>query len=168
MEKTTGKNEENKKTTFNPLNPDDCVRALFTNYTSNVEECRFYSDSAESKCLLDPYSRRSWNCNGRCFVNGYRCEYISDVFSLRNSAEEINSLISLIGQEGTNIIGNLGWSIMTQEEVSAVSGIKREEIPFKLSVLKLLELVSEKDGKLRLTDLGRIVHDYLLVQKYLI
>ncbi|MFB0559747.1 MAG: hypothetical protein ACETWM_00755 [Candidatus Lokiarchaeia archaeon] len=168
MENTTGKTEENKKTTFNPLNLDDCFRALTTNYTSNAGECQFYTDSAESKCLLDPYSRRTWNCKGRCFVNGYRCDYISDVFSSRNSAEEINSLISLIGQEGTNIIGNLGWSIMTQEEVSAVSGIKKEEIPFKLRVLKLLELVSEKDGKLRLTDLGRIVHDYLLVQKYLI
>ncbi len=167
MENIAGKNEVTKEITFNPLIPNDCARALITKYTSKAGECYFFSNSVESQCLLDPYSRRSWNCDGRCFVNGYRCEYISDAFSSRDSAKEINYIIALIGQEGTTIIGNLGWSIMTPEEISAVSCIKNEEIPFKLHVLKLLKLVSEKEGRLRLTNRGRTVHDYLLAKKYL-
>lgn len=167
LENIAGKNEATKKITFNPLIPDDCARALVKKYTSKAGECYFFSNAVESQCLLDPYSRRSWYCDGRCFVNGYRCEYISDAFSSRNSAKEIYYIIALIGQEGTTIIGNLGWSIMTPEEISAVSGIKNEEIPFKLHVLKLLKLVSKKEGRLRLTNRGRTVHDHLLAKKYL-
>nr|MDO8082618.1 hypothetical protein [Candidatus Freyarchaeota archaeon] len=164
MENAIGKKQENKTKTFDPLIPDDCVRALISGYTSNVGECRFFSESVESKCFLDPYSRRAWNCNGRCFINGYRCEYISDAFSLKNSVEEIYFLMSLIGQNGTNIISSLGWSVLSLEEVLAVSGIKKEEATFIISVLKLLKLVSQKNGKLVLTDRGRTVHDYLLTK----
>lgn len=159
--------EEKKKPVFNPLVPDDCVRAIFLNYTSKVGECQFFSNAVESNCLLDPFSHRTWNCEGRCFVNGYRCEYISASFNLRSSSEEINSIMSLIGQNGANIIGNLGWSIMTQEEVSAVSGIRKDEFSFMINVLKLLNLVSVKDEKLYLTSLGRKVHDHLIARKYL-
>ncbi len=166
LEKATDNNEEKKEKRYNPLIQNDCVEALFASYTSKAGECQFFSDSAESKCLLDPYSRRSWNCEGRSFINGYRCEYISEAFNSTSSAKEVNSLISLIGQNGEDIIGNLGWSIMSQEEVAAVSGVKKEETAFMVSVLKLLKLVSEKNQKLQLTELGRKVHDYLLVQKY--
>jgi hypothetical protein len=164
LENVVGKRQENKTKTFDPLIPDDCVRALISGYTSHVGECRFFSDSVPSKCFLDPYSRRAWNCNGRCFINGYRCEYISEAFSSKNSAEEIYFLVSLIGRNGTNIISSLGWSVLSQEEVLAVSGIKKEEAPFLINVLKLLKLVSQKDGKLMLTDRGRTIHDYLLTK----
>jgi len=156
---------EDREKGFNPLVPDDCAEALIARYTSEEAACLFFSDSVPSGCLLDPYSRRTWNCRGRCFVNGIRCEYISEIFSPRVPTEKIDFLISLIGHNGANIVNSLGWSIMTQEEVSAISAVKKEEAPFVLSVLKLLNLVSEIDGKLRLTELGRIVHDYLLVHK---
>ena len=164
MENAVGKKQENKTKTFDPLIPDDCVRALISGYTSRAGECSFFSDSVTSKCFLDPYSRRAWNCNGRCFVNGYRCEYISDAFNSKESIEEIYFLMSLIGQKGTNIINTLGWSVLSQEEVLALSGIKKEEATFLISVLKLLKLVSQKNGKLMLTDRGRTIHDYLLTK----
>lgn len=72
--------------------------------------------------------------------------------------------MSLIGQKGTNIINTLGWSVLSQEEVLALSGIKKEEATFLISVLKLLKLVSQKNGKLMLTDRGRTIHDYLLTK----
>ncbi|WXG39771.1 MAG: hypothetical protein WED07_02910 [Candidatus Freyarchaeum deiterrae] len=164
MEDTIGKKQENKTEELDPLIQDDCVRALISGYTSDVGECRFFSDSVESKCFLDPYSRRPWNCEGKCFVKGYRCEYISDAFSFKSSLEEIYFLISLIGQNGTNIISSLGWSVLSTEEVLAVSGIKKEEADFTVSVLKLLKLICQKNGKLTLTDRGRTVHDYLLTR----
>jgi hypothetical protein len=164
LENAIGKKEQNKTKAFDPLISDDCVKALISAYTSDVGECRFFSDSVESKCFLDPYSRRAWNCKGRCFVNGYRCEYISDAFSLKSSLEEIYFLISLIGQNGANIISSLGWSVLSLEEVLAVSGVKKEEADFTINVLKLLKLVSQKNGKLTLTDRGRTVHDYLLTR----
>ncbi len=152
-----------KKTTPDPLIGDDCIQALIKGYTSEVEECPFFSESVESKCLLDPYSRRTWNCNGRCFVNGFRCEYISEAFPHSKLNGEINFLISLIGSEGVSIVRNLGWSLLTIDEILAVSGVKKEELPFKLTVLKVLKLVSEENGTLHLTDKGRMLHDYLLI-----
>ncbi|MBS7249906.1 MAG: hypothetical protein KIH08_04840 [Candidatus Freyarchaeota archaeon] len=154
-----------KKIILDPLFGDDCVQALIQGYTSEVGECPFFSESVESKCFLDPYSRRTWNCNGRCFVNGFRCEYISEALPHKNLGGEINFLISLIGSEGISIIRSLGWSLLTTDEVLAVSDIKKEELPFKLTVLKILKLVSEKNGTLHLTDKGRMIHDYLLLSQ---
>jgi hypothetical protein len=168
LENGIRKREENKTKAFDPLVPDDCVKALIAGYTSNLGECRFFSESVQSKCFLDPYSRRAWNCQGRCFVNGYRCEYISDAFSSKNSLEEVYFLVSLIGKNGTSVISSLGWSVLTLEEVLAVSGIKKEDADFTINVLKLLKLVSQKDGKLELTDRGRTVHDYLLTRDLIV
>ncbi|MEM3594232.1 MAG: hypothetical protein QXS27_05865 [Candidatus Jordarchaeaceae archaeon] len=153
-----------KKIVPDPLTRDDCAQALIQGYTSEVGECPFFSESVESKCLLDPYSRRTWNCNGRCFVNGFRCEYLSEALP-HNNGGEINFLISLLGNEGVSIIRSLGWSLLTIEEILAVSDIKKEELPFKLTVLKILKLVSEKNGILHLTDKGRMLHDYLLLSQ---
>jgi hypothetical protein len=162
-----GIREENrgKKISFDPLFRDDCAQALIQGYTSEVGECPFFSESVESKCLLDPYSRRTWNCNGRCFINGFRCEYITEAFPHSKLDGEINFLISLIGNEGISIIRSLGWSLLTIDEVLAVSDIKKEELPFKLTVLKILKLVCEKNGMLHLTDKGRMLHDYLLLSQ---
>jgi hypothetical protein len=147
---------------FDPLIIDDCVKALISGYTSKAGECRFFSEALSSKCFLDPYSRRVWNCEGKCFINGYRCEYISEVFSSKNSTEEIYFNMALIGKKGIHFISTLGWSVLSLEEASAICGIKKEEAPFILNILKLLKLVSQKDGKLVLTEKGRIIHDYLL------
>ncbi|MEM3586634.1 MAG: hypothetical protein QXO71_04855 [Candidatus Jordarchaeaceae archaeon] len=162
MENKVKKKEGDITKTFDPLIPEDCINALLSGYTSNAEECIFFSKSVPSKCFLDPFSRRLWDCNGKCFVDGYRCEYIGNSFSLKNS--ELYSFIYLIGQGGMKIILNLGWSILSEEEVLAVSGISGEDAVFIIHVLKLLDLISQKDGKFMLTSLGRKIHDYLLTR----
>lgn len=154
--------EKKQEKVFDPLVMDDCVKALLSGYTSKVGECRFFSESVPSKCFLDPYSWRTWNCKGRCFINGYRCEYIREAFPSNNSTEEIYFNIALIGKKGTHIIKSLGWSILSLEEASAICGINKEEAPFILNILKLLKLVTQKNGKILLTEKGRKLHDYLL------
>ena len=63
---------------FDPLSKESRILALLTDYTSNVGECPYYSEKVPSKCLLDPTSRRLWDCEGKSFIKGFVCQYILD------------------------------------------------------------------------------------------
>ncbi len=75
---------------FDPLSKDSRILALLTDYTSNVGECPYYSENVPSKCLLDPTSRRPWDCEGKAFINGFVCQYILDYLEKKKVDQKDN------------------------------------------------------------------------------
>ncbi|MHA1581268.1 MAG: hypothetical protein ACTSYM_02005 [Candidatus Baldrarchaeia archaeon] len=75
---------------LDPLNKENRILALLTDYTSNKGECPYYSEDVPSKCLLDPTSRRPWDCEGKAFVKGFVCQYILDHLEKKASEQASN------------------------------------------------------------------------------
>jgi len=72
---------------LDPLNKENRILALLTDYTSNKWECPYYSKDVPSKCLLDPTSRRPWDCEGKAFIKGFVCQYILDYLEKKPSEQ---------------------------------------------------------------------------------
>ena len=79
-----------KAKALDPLNKESRILALLTDYTSNKGECPYYSGDVPSKCLLDPTSRRPWDCEGKAFVKGFVCQYILDHLEKKASEQTSN------------------------------------------------------------------------------
>jgi len=77
VDKTTRKITVNAKK-LDPLNKEDRILALLTDHTSSENACPYYSKEVPSKCLLDPTSRRAWDCEGKPFIKGFVCQYLLD------------------------------------------------------------------------------------------
>lgn len=69
---------------LDPLSKENRILALLTDYTSSKGECPYYSKDVPSKCLLDPTSRRAWDCEGKTFIKGFVCQYILDHLEKEN------------------------------------------------------------------------------------
>ena len=62
---------------------DPCIRkqrlkAILESYTSPMYSCPHYDLKLTSKCKLDPYTVRLWNCEGVAFTQGLACRCASD------------------------------------------------------------------------------------------
>jgi hypothetical protein len=62
---------------------DPCVRkqrlkAILESYTSPMYSCPHYDLKLTSKCSLDTYTVRLWNCQGVAFFQGVACRCASD------------------------------------------------------------------------------------------
>ena len=65
---------------LDPTIGEDRISALFTQYTSQENECQFYiskNSLGNSSCFFDQLSRRVWDCKGKCFTDGFTCNYIT-------------------------------------------------------------------------------------------
>ena len=75
---------------FDPRLGSDRIHALLSSFTSPTNTCPFHDRTIRSTCALDPSSRRVWDCQGRCFAEGFCCEYII------NKSAEIDELIKFL------------------------------------------------------------------------
>ncbi|WXG43378.1 MAG: hypothetical protein WED04_04945 [Promethearchaeati archaeon SRVP18_Atabeyarchaeia-1] len=67
-----------------PRVKEDRIWALIYGHTSSKDECRYYSHDLSSRCKLDPFTFRAWDCEGRVFVNGFCCESFLDQMEHRD------------------------------------------------------------------------------------
>jgi len=75
---------------YDPRIGIDRIEALLCAFTAPANACPFYDKQIRSNCALDPSSRRSWDCQGICFENGFCCNHV-----IANSTE-IEELLKVL------------------------------------------------------------------------
>jgi len=80
---------------YDPRVGTDRIEALLCGFTAPANACPFYDQQIRSTCALDPSSRRSWDCQGVCFDNGFCCNRVID------KSKEIEDLIKILHSFGS-------------------------------------------------------------------
>ncbi|MHA1427052.1 MAG: hypothetical protein ACTSQI_13770 [Candidatus Helarchaeota archaeon] len=75
------------KRVYDPRVGADRIQALLSSFTSPAYSCPFFNRNVRSTCVLDPRTRRAWNCQGTCFIEGFCCDRVL------NKSDEIEELI---------------------------------------------------------------------------